>query len=197
MQENHSEMVPFPEGKPLRPFLDIPSSLVLGAAVGARPNQCYVNAWRVLIEFPERFEHDGRFVEGWFVIEQEDEVIVNEHGWCEQADGTIIDPSILLLVPSDQPVFYFPGVVRSWQETEALEGEWFPQVRFDGVSGPDGLGHPAYKAAYDAAHVKARTLANATTPPKKLVVLQAQDLEESPDDDAPVVLLILKHDTGE
>ena len=194
MHEGSDGTSAFALGKPMRDALDIHRSLWLGAEIGAQPHQCFVNAWRVLIEFPDRFERDGRFVEGWFVIDLEDEVVVNEHGWCELADGTIIDPFILLLVSPDQPVFYFPGVIRTWKETEALEGELLPHVRFDGVSGPDGMGNSAYKAAYEAARARAIALANTPIPPKKLTFLEAQDLEDGPRGEVQVVFLTPEHD---
>src|SRR5215469_6044314 len=119
-----------PVEKPMKDFLHVALSVWIAKAIAAQPHRCFANAWKAFIEFPQIFCEDGRFIEGWFVIETEDRVTINEHGWCERADGTIVDPSVLLLVSPDTSVWYFPGVTRTWEETEALEGEWFPQVRF-------------------------------------------------------------------
>ncbi|HEX7733979.1 MAG TPA: hypothetical protein VF458_03925 [Ktedonobacteraceae bacterium] len=156
--------------------LDLHLSLILAGEISARPNHCYLNAWRAFIHRPDLF-HDAWFVEGWFVVALENQVSVNEHGWIARPDGRIIDPSVLLILTPDTPVFYFPGVIRTWKEAEALEGELFPQVRFDGIHGEDGLGHAAYRAARDAARRKAYVLAYAHTPPAVLHFLRSQNLE--------------------
>lgn len=165
--------------KTLRDTLLVALSRQIAAAIHAQPFRCALNAWRTLIEFPELFRQDGRLVEGWFVIEEDERVTLNEHVWCELANGQIVDPSVLLLVPETTPVFYFPGLTRDYAETEALEGEIFPHVRFDGLHGADGLGHPGYKAAREAARRKAYALALARKPPKALQFLTARDMEEA------------------
>ncbi len=156
----------------------IPLSRKVAAAIGAQPNQCAVNAWRALIETPELFRKGGHLVEGWFVIEETARVVMVEHVWCSLANGLIVDPSVLLLVDASTPVFYFAGLTRTYAETEALEGELFPHVRFDGVHGADGLKHPGYKAAWVAARRKAYALAMARKPPKALQFQAARNLEE-------------------
>lgn len=171
-------------------WLDLPRSLQAALAIHARPNHCFFNAWHTLILLPDLFRPHGRLIEGWCVIEDEQQVVLNEHGWCEFADGTIVDPSLILLVPPDSAVWYFPGVRRSWEETEALEGELFPQVRFDGQHGTDGLAHPAYRAAYEAARTKALALAQATTPPKAVHFLMAQESDETVQDGADGVFWV-------
>lgn len=164
--------------KTLRDSLLVDLSRQMAAAIGAQPNQCAMNAWRTLIAFPNQFQAGGRLVEGWFVIETDQSVVLNEHVWCETAEGRIVDPSVLLLVPETTPVFYFAGLARTWAEAEALEGAWFPHVRFDGVHGADGLGHPGYRAAREAARRKVFALALRRQPPKQMQFLTAQDLEE-------------------
>jgi hypothetical protein len=81
-------------------------------------------------------------------------------------------------VPETTPVFYFPGLSRDYAETEALEGELFPHVRFDGLHGDDGLGHSGYQATRVAAQRKLYALALAHRPPKAMQFLPARDLEE-------------------
>jgi hypothetical protein len=135
--------------------------------VRAQPNQCYKNAWRALVMLPGQFFPDGRFIEGWTVFDLQEQVMILEHGWVEWK-GKIIDPTIFFLTDLDAPVFFFPGVARSWQEIEALEGELFPHVRCEGY-GPDGMDHPGYWAAYQAAQRKALALALVVAFPKEIV----------------------------
>jgi hypothetical protein len=171
----------------LRDELLVHLSRQMAAAIGAQPFQCATNAWRALIEFPDLFRAAGRLVEGWFVIETDERVVMNEHVWCE-LDDRIVDPSVLLLVPETTPVFYFAGLSRTWEEAEALEGALFPHVRFD-VYGADGLGHSGYQAARDAARRKVYALALRARPPKAMQFLTAQDLNnvlaEIPPDSPP------------
>ncbi len=167
-----------PGEKTLREALRVDLSRQLAAAIGAQPFQCALNAWRALIEFPALFRSGGRLVEGWFVVESDDRVVMNEHVWCELADGSIVDPSVLLLVPATTPVWYFAGLTRSWEEAETLEGEYFPHVRFDGRHGPDGLGHPGYRAAREAARRTVYARALRPQPPKAMQFLTAQDLDD-------------------
>jgi hypothetical protein len=164
--------------KSLRESLLVALSRAIGAAIQAQPFQCARNAWRALVAFPALFRSGGRLVEGWIVIEEPGQVTMNEHVWCELASGGIIDPSILLLMPETTSVFYFPGLTYTYAEAEALEGELFPHVRFDGLHGADGLGHPGYRAAREAARRKVYTLACARRPPKAMQFLTAQEMEE-------------------
>lgn len=170
-------MAVFPE-KPSRDTLLVALSRRIAAETDAQKNCCAANAWRALIEFPELFREGGHLVEGWLVIEEQQQITLVEHVWCELADGHIIDPSILLLLPETTPFFYFPGLLRDYAETEALEGELFPHVRFDGLHGDDGLGHPGYKAARDAARRKAYERALARKPPKAMQFFTAREMDE-------------------
>ena len=156
----------------------------------AEPNHCYANAWRTFILQPDLFA-DAWFIEGWFVVEKEGQVVLNEHGWIARPDGSIVDPSILLIVSPSTPVFYFPGVVRTWKETEKLEDERFPHVCFDGVHGTDGLLHEGYRAARTAARRKvyARALAHPLCLP--MYFWRARDL------DTPVALPLDEPPSGE
>jgi hypothetical protein len=146
----------------------IPLSRKVADVIRAQPNHCAVNAWRALIELPDLFREEGYLVEGWMVIEEATQVALVEHVWCCLADGRIVDPSVLLLVSEHTPVWYFAGLRRTYAETEALEGELFPHVRFEGAYGADGLGHPGYKAAWSAARRKTYALALVHKPPKAL-----------------------------
>jgi hypothetical protein len=148
---------------------------------GAIPRVCTTNAWRALICLPDVFYPHGEYIEGWIAYATDTQVKVVEHCWCEVASRQawhIVDPSIVFLVQRGDPVYYFPGVRRSWQETEALEGEWFPHVLFEGF-GKDGMDHPGYKAAYDEAVRQGTSLAQACSPAKELAVHHARYVPEA------------------
>lgn len=174
------EQSPFVQEKRKHDFLAFARSLSLALAIGAEPNTCFDNVLRMFKDFPE-IVAEGRMVEGWYVVDLDDEVVVNEHGWCELADGRIIDPTVVLLLSPSQPVYYFPGVQRSWQEVHDLvqkDDVFFPYVRCEGTYGEDGLQHPVYRAAHEAARQKAFSLARGTQPPKVITFLSAQDLAD-------------------
>ncbi len=180
------------EGKRMQDVLSFHLSHWASIVTDAVPNRCFDNAWRTFCSFPEIF-FKGKFVEGWIVFDLDTEVVLNEHGWCQLPNGTIVDPSVLLLVEPDQPVYYFSGVERDWAEMKVLinEEKELPYVRFDGKHGEDGLGHPVYKAAYETAREKMYHLANATHPPKKMTFLTAQDKGDDPRDTGVSVQIIV------
>jgi hypothetical protein len=130
---------------------------------------CYQNAYPTFFAFPALFDPHGQFIEGWIVFEDSNQVVLMEHGWLVSNGGRIIDPTIVLTVACGQPVHYFPGVRRSRAELEALEHELFPRVRFSSY-GDDGMGHPDYRAAYEAAQAFAQSL---LTKGKTLVEVRA------------------------
>lgn len=165
-----------PRGAGMPSVLEYQLSALVALTSGAVPHCCATNAWRALIWLPQVFYPHGEYVEGWIAYEAQDCVKVVEHCWCELIVDRlrrILDPSIVFLVEEGQPVFYFPGVRRGFQETEQLEGEWFPHVCFE-CYGADGLGHPGYRAAHDEAMALGRQLARAVSPPKEVVVHTAQ-----------------------
>src|SRR5215467_14811622 len=119
-------------------------SQAVALAIRAVPRVCTTNAWRALVCLPEVFYPQGEYIEGWITYETDTQVKVVEHCWCELAVGQvrhIVDPTVGFLIRRGQPIDYFPGVRRSWHETEALENEWFPHVLFENF-GADGMGHP-------------------------------------------------------
>lgn len=151
-------------------------SQAVALEIQAVPRVCTTNAWRALVCLPEVFYPQGEYIEGWIVYETDTQVKVVEHCWCELAPGRvrhIVDPTIGFLVWRGHPVYYFPGVRRSWQETEALENEWFPHVLFEDF-GADGMGHPGYKAAHTEAVRKGTALAQASSPAKELAIHRAE-----------------------
>jgi hypothetical protein len=165
-------------------------SLRVAVVVEAQPNGCYLNAWLAVLSLPDLFSK-GHLIEGWMVLETESTVEVIEHGWCELADGRIIDPSLPFLIPTGEHISYFAGVRHRQEEVRALEGQMFPQARFDGQYGEDGLGHPQYRAAYQAAVEKAQWLASHRQPEKEVVIEPAQLPEDEKDSTGPTLHVLV------
>lgn len=151
-------------------------SLMVALHTGARFGHCYQNAYPAFFVFPALFGPHGHFVEGWIVFEDRGNVVLMEHGWL-MSDDRIVDPTLVLVIDAGEPVYYFPGVLRGRAELEALENELFPHVRFSDF-GADGMGHPAYRAAYEAARAKASSL---LAPGKTPVEVRARELAEEED----------------
>jgi hypothetical protein len=182
-----------PTGAQRKAVLHFDLSLIVAQAIVAEPHVCTTNAWRALICLPEVFYPAGEYVEGWIAYETgESQVFVVEHCWVELASEKfqhIIDPSIVFLVPQGQHVEYFAGVRRSWRETEALEGEWFPHVLFEDY-GEDGLGHPGYRAAFEQASRYGEALAQASTPARELVIHHAKLPVAGGENDGVLIIVV-------
>ncbi len=134
-------------------------SMVVSSQTRAKWGHCYENIYPAFFAYPPLFYPFGRFVEGFvvFIDEDSNQVVLMEHGWLVDNESQIIDPTLVIVLMPFQPVFYFPGVTRSWSELRVLENELFPYVQQSGY-GDDGMEHPAYKAAYEAAREKAQSL---------------------------------------
>jgi hypothetical protein len=63
--------------------LDYDVSLYMAVATGAEPNTCFDNVLDMFKSFPDVFSTHGKLIEGWYVVDLEDEVVINEHGWVE------------------------------------------------------------------------------------------------------------------
>lgn len=183
--------------------LDYGNSLLYALRTGAEWGHCYENIYPVFFAFPQVFYPHGQFIEGWIVFEDQSKVILMEHGWL-LSGKRIIDPTVVLATDPDQVIHYYPGVLRSWEETDALENELFPYVRMSSY-GEDGMGHPGYKAAYEAAVQQARARVSASG--KELLEVRASDISEQHETGvmlepeagkgSGVVMLVLKpHDQG-
>jgi hypothetical protein len=186
----------------MQDYLAYDVSHTLALLMGADPNGCFDNILDLFLRyFPDVFAALGTLWEGWYVVDLDEEVVINEHCWAALPDQTIIDPTVTLLVPPSQSVYYFPGVSRSWQEVKDLVQQkkdvWFPYVRGSGRYGEDGFGHPSYKAAYEAARSKVYSLAQAASPPKKMTFLQARDLDDDQRHERTSVLIIITADEEE
>jgi hypothetical protein len=131
------------------------------------------------------FFPDGLFIEGWITFEDSLHVVMMEHGWLASST-TIIDPTIVLATNPTQTIHYYPGVARTWQELDALNNEMFPHVRFSNY-GDDGMGHPNYRAAMEAAIQKAQDLLALAGSSKQLVEVRASDITQQRETDLPML----------
>jgi hypothetical protein len=165
------------KGSPRVPVFQYEASRIVAHASRAQWGHCYESAFRAFFRFPKNFFPSGTFIEGWAVFETDDDVVLLEHGWLVSNTGDLIDPTMVLVLDHDDPITHFPGVARGWTEMECLEHEWFPHVQFE-TYGSDGMGHPAYKAAYEAAcrHAQARVERTG----KRLHEVRAALVEDAP-----------------
>jgi hypothetical protein len=182
------------QGEEAHPALAYAHSYVVALHTGAEWGHCYENSYRAFFAYPELFYPDGTFVEGWVVFRDGRNVVLMEHSWLISG-GRIIDPTLVLVILPDQEVCYFPGVMRTWEETDTIENELFPHVRFD-VYGDDGMGHPDYKAAYMQARERAQAM---VSDEQAFIEIKAGDppVEVEPDEAdsmGAVVIITLKGD---
>ncbi|HEU5377489.1 MAG TPA: hypothetical protein VFV38_18865 [Ktedonobacteraceae bacterium] len=150
-------------------------SVFLAALTAAEPNCCFQNAWEIISALPHL---DATYVEGWLVLAWEDAILVIEHGWACLPDARILDPSIIFLVGPKEPLASFAGVTSTPQEALAFRGEMLPRVCT--THGPDGMGHPEYKAAYDQALRLAQSLASQTRPHRRVIIQRAIIVSDRP-----------------
>ncbi len=142
-------------------------SLAVALATEAVPNYCYANVWHAITELVELSE--ALLVEGWVVTEQESQVLLIEHCWCERTNS-IIDPSLVLLMRCGQPVRYFSGIQRNLPEVRTLVCKQLPRVCSIGTYGRDGMKNTDYRAAYQAAYRYASSLVSTGDSMKQLIV---------------------------
>jgi hypothetical protein len=151
-------------------MFDYSLSVLLAFVVRAEKGRCWLNAARVAANFPELLEGGGSYIEGWIVLHRSPEEPV-EHGWCQFSDGTIVDPSIVLLINEGDLVSYFPGLCLNSAQVRALDGTMMPHVRHAGTYGTDGFGHDGFRRAHDAAWAASRRLQKnhqtCHTPPRR------------------------------
>ena len=114
--------------------------------VRAKPQQCYYNAFRVIMEIPEYAEAD--YVEG--IISSGG--LLMEHGWIEK-DGVVVDPTL----PLGEQV-YFSGL-RFTGRTGLAKAIKIPKPRHTREDFPifyrfgwGGIDSPEFRAARAAAH---------------------------------------------
>ena len=138
--------------------LDYQLSLEVARLIRAQKHRCWYNARDALAQLPALFLL-AWYVEGWVVVPTEQEIQVIEHGWVEYRGGRIVDPSIVLLIGEDQHIDSFPGIKLSRLLMQEVPLDLIlPLARLVSQSN-DGLGHPDYKAAYDATLARAEQFA--------------------------------------
>ncbi len=141
------------------PALDYSLSVKVARLIQAEKYCCWYNARDALQQLPGLLPF-AAYTEGWLVVPKEREIQVIEHGWISRADGRVVDPSIVLLEKSDQGLTYFPGIHVLWSDVYELSGIPLPVAHL--FSPEDELGHPDYRAAYNAALAQASQLAEAS-----------------------------------
>ena len=130
---------------------DLEHSFLAAYHIQAQPYRCWRNAALAVHLLPEVFADGGRYVEGWIVLPRQHHLAIIEHGWCQLADGTIVDPSILLVEQPSQPIFYFAGLTLTPEQVqEQWPGAVLPLVCHSKY-GRDGMQHPGYRHAYEQA----------------------------------------------
>jgi hypothetical protein len=138
--------------------LDYALSVKVANLIEAVEYRCWYNARDAMLQLPGLLLFGG-YVEGWLVVPRAHEVQVIEHGWIAFREGRLLDPSIVLVEKEDQHLEYFPGLIFSWQALQEIPPDTtLPLARLMSHR-RDGLGHPDYKAAYDAAMARATDLA--------------------------------------
>ena len=101
------------EGQPGR--VDIDASRMLAKVVGAEIKQCYYNATMAVMAHANLLPEGVVYVEGWVLILFG---LPIEHGWLERADGTIIDPTLVLTNGDDEMAALRYFAARRWSKDE-------------------------------------------------------------------------------
>jgi hypothetical protein len=145
-------------GETMKKRLDYALSVKVATRIEAVEYRCWYNARDAMLQLPGLLLF-AWYVEGWLVLPKAHEVQVIEHGWVAFRDGRLLDPSIVLVEKEDQHLEYFPGIILPWQALQEIPPDtMLPLARLLSHR-RDGLGHPDYQAAYDAAMARATDLA--------------------------------------
>jgi hypothetical protein len=140
------------ESEEISTMMDYERSLAVARSMGYRFDAgcCWANAVQALRLYHKRLG-DVVYVEGWCAMPDID--MVQEHGWLELEDGTIIDPTYA--VPDDAQGVrllyeYFPALRYELEELKGVRLRSLPRVWKTGGFG--GLRNAAYYAAMNAAY---------------------------------------------
>jgi hypothetical protein len=156
---------------PLQTY-DYPLSAALAVCTHAEPYRCWRNAVIALL-FNAALFQKASYVEGWIVLPRKTTIEIIEHGWIV-ADHTLIDPSLVLIEPEAQLVFYAAGLEFSREELpQHLQGKTLPLVCHSSY-GNDGMGHPGYQAAHAQAWAYAREQAHIRHLSETAIVVSGQ-----------------------
>ncbi len=117
----------------------------IAAKIAAQPKACWANA---LTALRSQKQLQGAFyVEGWFL--QTAEPLPIEHGWIELADGTIVDPTVVVVDEPYKCFEYFPGVRYTQEDLKWVRVSQLPHVWKFGRRA--GFRHKPYREAYQQA----------------------------------------------
>jgi uncharacterized protein DUF4326 len=139
--------------------LDLDTSARIARRVRARVRRCWHNAAVAVHHLGDA----ANYVEGWVVVNERDPYII-EHGWCETA-GRIIDPSYTDYVtrgisPLEPPLAYFAGMrFSAAAAANALTAHRLPIAWFDAAASYD----EAFAAAWRQVIRSVQATAPATT----------------------------------
>lgn len=109
-----------------------------------------------------------------------------EHGWIISLDARIVGPSIVLLEEKDQELLYFPALHFSSFEVQALKGIPLPLAHLLSPTKHE-LGHPDYRAAYNAALAHAGTIAADSG--KRVRVCPSQEITVAVTEEGMIILV--------
>ncbi len=133
-------------------MLDYGRSLAIAKRMDYRynPGCCWANAVAALRLYHKQLGAVV-YVEGWCALPEID--MVQEHGWLELKDGTILDPTYA--VPDDEQAVrlhyeYFPALRYRLEELKGVRLRSLPRVWKTG--GFSGLRNTAYSAAMNDAY---------------------------------------------
>lgn len=97
-------------------MLDVDLSLAIAEKIGATTKAFWYHALRAFFVVTEL--QSGRYVEGFAIPDQVKPQATFEHGWLERMDGSIIDPSWVLM--GNKHVEYFPGFSYTYAHAATL-----------------------------------------------------------------------------
>jgi hypothetical protein len=121
-------------------MLNVTKSQEIARLIHAEKKACWRNALSALLTIDELATYS--YVEGWVFY-----LVPFNHGWLQNEAGEVIDPTLVLNEIQGE-IQYFPGVLYSASEAQALLERSLPAVENDRQS---GFSTPAYYAAYRAA----------------------------------------------
>jgi hypothetical protein len=130
-------------------MLDVKRSLTIAKEIEAIKRGCWYNAMSAFYIYEDL--QSGWYVEGWAIPDKTKLRMNIEHGWLEQPNGTIIDPTWAIL--GHKNVHYFPGIRYTYAEVVAATSKFVTKkekIRLPLISrnGTNPFRQPAYFQAY-------------------------------------------------
>jgi hypothetical protein len=126
-------------------MLDVALSLAIAKEIRATTKECFYHALRAF--FAAEKLQSGWYVEGFAIPDTVTPRATFEHGWIKRDDGSIIDPSWVLL--GNKKVDYFPGVSYTYTHVSTLvQGKKGVLLPLISQKHTDPFDHPAYFQAF-------------------------------------------------